>query len=97
MKYKTPFFASIFLMGLPIFAQNAYDTANWLGNTREGTSGWGLSSVAENWSTGTIPDANTNVVFDNEYLTGKKFFQYIQQADSLAMIIPSQATMAVIK
>ena len=72
MKYKTPFFASIFLMGLPIFAQNAYDTANWLGNTREGTSGGGLSSVAENWSTGTIPDANTNVVFDNEYLTGKK-------------------------
>ena len=72
MKYKTPFFASIFLMGLPIFAQNAYDTANWLGNTREGTSGWGLSSVAENWSTGTIPDANTNVVFDNEYLTGEK-------------------------
>ena len=69
MKYKTPFFASIYLMGLPIFAQNAYDTANWLGNTREGTSGWGLSSVAENWSTGTIPDANTNVVFDNEYLT----------------------------
>lgn len=54
------------------FSQEEVNTSYWTGNTREGTSGWGLSSVAENWSTGTIPDANTNVVFDNEYLTGEK-------------------------
>lgn len=54
------------------FSQEEVNTSYWTGNTREGTSGWGLSSVAENWSTGSIPDANTNVVFDNEYLTGEK-------------------------
>ena len=54
------------------FSQEEVNTSYWTGNTREGTSGWGLSSVAENWSTGTIPDANTNVVFDNEYLTEEK-------------------------
>ena len=54
------------------FSQEEVNTSYWTGNTREGTSGWGLSSVAENWSAGTIPDANTNVVFDNEYLTGEK-------------------------
>ena len=54
------------------FSQEEVNTSYWTGNTREGTSGWGLSSVAENWSTRTIPDANTNVVFDNEYLTGEK-------------------------
>ena len=54
------------------FSQEEVNTSYWTGNTKEGTNGWGLTSIEENWSTGTIPDANTNVVFDNEYLTGEK-------------------------
>lgn len=54
------------------FSQEEVNTSYWTGNTREGTNGWGLTSIEENWSTETIPDANTNVVFDNEYLTGEK-------------------------
>ena len=72
MKTKIALFASIFLTGLPIFAQDEYQTIYWTGNTREGSSGWGLSSLTENWSSGTVPDANTNVVFDNDYLAGDK-------------------------
>ena len=72
MKSKLALFASIFLTVLPIFAQDEYQTVNWTGNTREGTSGWALSSVADNWSGGTFPSASTNVVFDNDYLSGDK-------------------------
>ena len=72
MKSKLALFASIFLTVLPIFAQDEYQTVNWTGNTREGSSGWALSSVADNWSGGTFPSASTNVVFDNDYLSGDK-------------------------
>ena len=72
MKTKIALFASIFLTGLPIFAQDEYQTIYWTGNTREGNSDWGLSSVADNWSSRAVPDANTNVVFDNDYLAGGK-------------------------
>lgn len=54
------------------FSQEEVNTSYWTGNTKEGTNGWGLASIEENWSTGTIPDANTNIMFDVDYLTGGK-------------------------
>lgn len=73
MKLYPTFVIPATLFASIAFAQDEITTSYWTGNTKESdTTPWGLSSVAENWSTGAIPDANTNVVFNNDYLTGSK-------------------------
>ena len=71
MKSLSVFILPAVLIGSYAAAQEP-STSYWTGNTREGSSGWGLSSVADNWSGGTVPDANTNILFDNDYLAGDK-------------------------